>query len=362
MIRIARIIFIFAVVFIYCGELKVNAVENSIEIEYSDRLEDVLNEYDIDFEADNIPDVTFSGLAKKVAIRTGVSKEKIFNLLGMIIIVTVISAVLNNAGSGIMNRSADIYSAVCTLTAASVISPSIFNAFSQSLEAVKLSGGFISAFIPVFAGITAVSGGIITAGVYDVSVLVASELILQLSASLMMPILSALTMLSVTGSVFKETDMSGIVQLIRKTITWLLTASMLLFTGFVTLKCSLAGKTDGAASKTVRFMISGLVPVVGGAVTDAYSTVRSSLDIIRGTVGISGCFAIVLILLPPVLHIILFRVVMWTGAACAELLGEESLSKLLKSFDSALALAQSVLICYGVMFLLCTAILLGNVG
>ncbi|MBR5682339.1 MAG: hypothetical protein IKW96_03520 [Ruminococcus sp.] len=362
MIRIAKLLLIIAVIFCFCGELKVYAVENSPEDEYNHQLDEVLSEYDIDLGSEEIKDVTFSGIMEKAAEKTGVSRENVLGLLGTVIVVALVSAVLKSAGSGFINDSPELYSAVCNITAAAVIMPPVFSTFSRTLEAVKLGGGFLTAFIPVFAGITAVSGGIATAGVYDVAVLAASELILQLSGSFLMPLLSASAMLSVTGSVFKGADMSGMVQLIKKTVTWLLTSSMLLFTGFVTLKCTLAGKADGAASKTVRFMISGLVPVVGGAVTDAYATVRSSFEVIRGTVGTAGCFAIILIMLPPVIQIMIFRLVMWTGAAVAELFGEDSMSKLLKSFDSALAVAQSVLICYGLMFILCTAILLRNAG
>lgn len=362
MIRIAKFVLIFAVIFCFCGELNAYAIENSPETEYNRQLDEVLSEYGIDLGSDDIKDMTFSGIIEKIRNKTGVSKESVFSILGTIIVVVVVSAVLKSAGSGIMSDTSGIYSSVCTITAAAVIMPPVFSTFSRTLEAVKLCGGFMTAFIPVFAGITAVSGGITSAGVYDVAVLAASELILQLSGSFLMPLLSASAMLAVTGSVFNGSDLSGIVQLMKKTVTWLLTASMLLFTGFVTLKCTLAGKADGAASKTVRFMISGLVPVVGGAVNDAYSTVRSSFDVIRGTVGTAGCFAIILILLPPVIQIMIFRLVMWTGAASAELLGEESMSKLLRSLDYVLAIAQSVLICYGVMFVLCTSILLRNVG
>lgn len=360
--RIAKILFIALLVFSFCVETKVYALESSTEESYSEELDEVLSDYGIGLSSEEINEATFGGIAEKVAERSGVSKENVISMLGTLMIVTVISAVLKNTGKGILDSSSEVYSAVCTITAASVIAPPVFKAFSCTLEAVKLSGGFITAFIPVFAGITAVSGGIASAGVYDIAVLAASELILQLSGSFLMPLLSASAMLSVTGSVFTGQDLSDIVQLIRKTVTWLLTASMLLFTGFVTLKCTLAGKADGAASKTVRFMISGLVPVVGGAVNDAYSTVRSSLDVIRGTVGTAGCFAIILILLPPVVQIMIFRLVMWIGSASAELLGEGSMSKLLRSFDSALSVAQSVLICYGVMFILCTAVLMRNGG
>ena len=156
--------------------------------------------------------------------------------------------------------------------------------------------------------------------------------------------------------------MSGVVQLLKKVITWTMTITMTVFIGFVTLKCSLAGKTDGAATKAARFVISGSVPVVGGAVSDAYAAVRSSFDLIRGTVGTVGCIAVLLIVLPPVIQLMLFRFVMWIGAAAAELFSAEHMKKLLSSFDSALAIAQSVLACYGVMFVLCTGILMHTAG
>ena len=137
-----------------------------------------------------------------------------------------------------------------------------------------------------------------------------------------------------------------------------MTIAMTLFTGFVTLKCTLTAKADGAATKTAKFMMSGFVPIVGSAVSDAYSTVRSSFDVIGGTVGTAGVFAVILILLPPVVEIVIFRFVMWIGAAAAEMFSSAALSKLLKGFDSGLAIAQSVLICYGLMFVLSTAILM----
>ena len=134
------------------------------------------------------------------------------------------------------------------------------------------------------------------------------------------------------------------------------------FTGFVTFKCTLAGKADGAATKTTRMVISGIVPVVGGAVSDAYATVRSSFDIVRGTVGTGGCIAVVLIILPPVIQVLAVRLVMWIGSAAAELFEEKAMQKLLDSLDSGLAIAQSVLVCYGVMFVICTGILMQTVG
>ena len=136
---------------------------------------------------------------------------------------------------------------------------------------------------------------------------------------------------------------------------------MTLFSGFVTLKCTLAGKADGAAAKTAKFVISGSIPIVGGAVSDAYSSVRGSFDVIVSTAGIAGTLAVVLIMLPPVIEIIIFRAVIWIGTSAAELFSAAPLAKLLKGLDSGLAIAQSVLVSYMVIFVICTAMVMQSV-
>ena len=324
---------------------------NDIEIEYNDQIDVVMDEYDIGIKAEEAKEVTISGMTDKIISKTDFSKRKAINLLVTIILVTVLTAILKTAGSGLIKNSA-----------AAVIAPELSRIFINGVNAVKLSGGFISAFIPVYAGITAVSGGAVTAGVYDITVLTASELIVNLSCSFLMPLLSAATLLSVTGSVCGNANFSGTVNIIKKAVTWLLTSAMLLFTGYTNLKCTLAGKADGAATKTARFIISGLVPVIGGAVSDAYTTVRSSLLVIQGTAGAAGNIAVILIIMPVLLQIVVFRLIMCAGAAVSDIFDEGGMTKLLRSFDSTLAIIQSVLVCYGMMFILCTAALMKNTG
>ena len=212
-------------------------------------------------------------------------------------------------------------------------------------------------FVPVFAGITIASGGIASGGIYNMMILGASELFAGLTDSFLMPILSVTAVLAVSGSVFPNVSVESIVKLIKKLITWGMTVAMTLFTGFTTMKCTLAAKTDGAAAKTAKFIISGFVPIVGGAVSDAYSTVRGSFDVIRSTVGTAGNIAILIFVVPPLIELLVFRGVMWIGTAAAELLSADSLVRLMKGIDSGLAIAQSVLVCYSVMLILCTGIL-----
>ncbi|MCR5599374.1 MAG: stage III sporulation protein AE [Ruminococcus sp.] len=355
-----KVLIITILLLVFVCPLRASAEETGAEV--IERFDEILDDSEAGYSYSEVSGITFGSLVEKLRERVPDGGRQPLKLLGSILLVTVLCALVRSTGGSFINNADSIFNSVGALAAVMLILPHLLELFGRAVRAVELSGSFVAVFIPVFAGITAASGGLAAAGVYDISLLAASELIVQLSAGYLMPIVSASTVLSVTGSVFTKSDLSGIVRLIKKLITWGMTIVMTLFTGFLTLKCTLAGKMDGAATKTARLVISGFVPVVGGAVSDAYATVRSSFDIVRGTVGTGGCIAIVLLLLPTVVQILLMRVVMWTGSAAAELLGENSMKKLLGSLDSGLAIAQSVLVCYGVMFVLCTGIMMRSAG
>ena len=336
--------------------------DDSAEDRIRSEIDGALGDHGTGITYDGINDIGFAQLAGMIADKADLPVRSIVSLAGTVVLVTVLSALLKSMGSNLVKGSSDMCGIVCTLTAAAVMIQPVSRAFENTLEAVRLCGDFVTVFIPVFAGITAASGGVLSAGVYDAALLAVSELIVQLTGGLLMPLLTAATMLSAAGSFFSGADLAGTVRLMKKAVTWGMTTAMLLFTGFVTLKCTLAGKADGAASKTARFVISGMVPLVGGAVSDAYATVRSSFDIIRGTAGTAGCFAVAVILLPPLVQIVMFRGVMWIGSAAAGLFDESGASKLFEAFDSALSIAQSVLVCYGMIFVLCTAVIMRSGG
>lgn len=255
-----------------------------------------------------------------------------------------------------------IYDMVCGISAAAAVLPTLTAVYEDSFTAVSRTGGFISVYVPVFAGLTAAVGALASAGTYNVFLLFISELFVSTADKLIMPVITVITALAVTGSVFSDISLEKLSEALKKVILRLMTSAMTLFTGFVTMKCTIAAKAEGAASKTVKMAVSGAVPIVGGAVSDAFSTVCGSFDVIRCSVGAAGTYAVILIMLPPLLEIVVFRITMWLASAAAELFSASAAAKLLSALDSGLAIAQSLLVCYMVMFVLCTGVLLSCCG
>lgn len=330
--------------------------------EIQSELEDMLADYDIDWKYEDIGNIDLTDLKEEIS---NAVKERIIapiRLLVILITVIIFSSFVRGLNNGFLSKSSKMGDMICSLTAAAAILPGLLTAFDHTLNAVSRLSGFMLVFVPVFAGITIASGGAIAGGTYNVLIITASCTFASAADSFFMPVLSIIAALSISGSVFPEHSVDAVITLIKKIVTWSITLFMTFFTGFIGLRTTLAAKTDGAGAKTIKYMISGFVPIVGGAVSDAYSTVKGSFELIASTVGTAGCFAIAVIILPPIIELISFRVVIWISSAAAELFSADPIVKLLKGIDSGLAIAQCVLICYSVMLLICTGIMLMNIS
>lgn len=358
--RILTIVFIPFILLFSAAPMNVSAEYEAEQSEIADEVDDILSDYDLDWSIGDISGMTFGELWNRIIDSVSDRLSAPVRLLGTLLAVIVFSAAVKGLGEGFFMKrnNAGLYNMVCVLTAVTAITPPLFVVYENALNAVERTGGFMLVFVPIFAGITIACGGTLSGGVYSMMILGASELFTALTNRYLMPILGASAVLAVSGSVFPNVSVDGIVKLIKKIITWAMTVSMTLFTGFTAMKCTLAAKTDGVAVKTAKYIISGFVPIVGGAVSDAYTTVKGSFDVMRSTVGTAGNIAIILFILPPVIEVLIFRGVMWIGTSAAELLSAEPLVRLMKAIDGSLAIVQSILICYSIMLIICTGILI----
>ena len=347
------------VMFFLCAPVTAHADEaDDLHSEMSQEIDDVLESFDLGISVDSVSDLSFTELCIVLKEKTLCRLEAPVHLLMMLLVVIVLTASMKSiAGGALTGTSGELYSMVSVLSAVAVTEPQLLEVYSGMLEDITLCGDFILVFIPVFSAIAAICGGLTSAGAYHMLMLGASEMIVQLSDTYLLPLLGTFTALAAAGSVFPENSLESVASMLKKLSTWVITLTMTLFTGFLTLKCSITSKADTAVTKTVKMVVSGAVPIVGGAVSDAFGSVRGSFEVLFSTAGGAGIVGISLIVLPKIIEIFAYRAVMWVGSAAAEIFSADAPAKLLKSFDSALAVAQCVLICYLLMFVVSSAIL-----
>ena len=225
-------------------------------------------------------------------------------LVGMCVISSVLSALKESVCSSGLKYVIEFASVLCIASAVFSYIKELFADFSAFSEQVTK---FMTVMVPAMSALM-LSCGEITASATFGSILAAAVGILEvLCTSLLVPLISALISITVTSSMCCEVDISGFSKLIKNVIVYIMSAAMIVLTSIMTFQTVIAKSADTAAVKGVKFVLGNAIPLIGGALADAMTTVASSIGMIRAATGIGGAIVICVIFALPVVKMILWK-------------------------------------------------------
>ena len=282
-------------------------------------------------------------------------------MLASVIAVVILCSVTESMHDG-GNALAGTFNTVGVLACSGMICTSFALIMESSKTAINALSAFLTVYIPTFAGIMAASGQTATATAYSATITVASQLVTQLFSALIFPLASCIMGISIAGAINPDLRINSIADAARRLIYWGLGLLMAVFTGLLSVQSFVAAAADSVSMRAVKFTVAGAVPIVGGAVAEALQTVKSSMTLLKSTTGSFGIIASVTVMLPVVLSVILFRIALLISTAISDSFGTVRLSVLLRSGESVLAIVIAVLVCFWLLAIISTALMLAISG
>ncbi len=341
----------------YNGQVESSGAEDilsELDSETKERLGELGIE-DVNFSS--LFDVSFSKIfsfVKKAAEGKLESPLKsLMKLLSVIILIAVCESFMpdDDKMKNVINMAAVLFSVTV------IISP-LYDAMESAVSSVGVCADFMKSLIPVLVGIVSASGNPSLAVSFQSCAFAAAEAISALGKNYVVPIVGAVTALDLTGSLMPSMKLSGITELVKKTVIQTLSFTATLYVSFLGIKGALANAADTVASKGIKLVISSAVPIVGGAVSEAYSGIIGSLVLVRSTVGIFGIIVIAVITVPSMLQLLFWIFALKLGAAAGEVFSLGGVSSLLKALSCAITLLNVVILFGAVLFIISLALLL----
>ncbi len=341
----------------YSGQVESSGAQDvlsGLDSETKERLGELGIE-DVDFTS--LFDVSFSKIfsfVKKAAEGKLESPLKsLMKLLSVIILIAVCESFMpdDDKMKNVINMAAVLFSVTV------IISP-LYDAMESAVSSVGVCADFMKSLIPVLVGIVSASGNPSLAVSFQSCAFAAAEVISALGKNYIVPIVGAVTALDLTGSLMPSMKLSGITELVKKTVIQTLSFTATLYVSFLGIKGALANAADTVASKGIKLVISSAVPIVGGAVSEAYSGIIGSLVLVRSTVGIFGIIVIAVITVPSMLQLLFWIFALKLGAAAGEVFSLGGVSSLLKALSCAITLLNVVILFGAVLFIISLALLL----
>ncbi len=277
------------------------------------------------------------------------------SILGVILLCSVIGGFKE----GFLDKSlGGVFSTVSVLCiVASVVAP-VIHCIDKASRAIYDCSNFMLSFVPVLSGIMAVSGQPTAASTYNMFLFAASEVTAQIAANTVVPLLGIFLAFCVVSGISPHINLSATAQFVKSIATWVLGFIVTAFVALLSIQTMVSTGVDNVAVKAGKFIIGSFVPVVGGALADAMTSVGGCLMLLKSVVGVFGILASAVIFLPVLLESLVWLVTLKAAAALSDIFDIKPIGEVLKGFATAISLLVTVILCFAVLIIVATTITL----
>lgn len=201
--------------------------------------------------------------------------------------------------------------------------------------------------LPVMTAALAAQGGITSSGALYVGTTVFDTLLTVGISSILIPLVYCFLALSVASCAAGQAVLEKLCGFVKWLCTWLLKTSLYIFTAFLGITGVISGTADVAALKATKLTMSGMIPVVGGILSDASEAVLVGAGVMKTAAGTYGMLVIIAIWITPFIQIGVRYLLLKLSAAVCNVFGMKRISALVGAFSDAmgLLLAMTSAIC-----------------
>lgn len=204
----------------------------------------------------------------------------------------------------------------------------------------------VNGMIPLTALLYAMGGNVTTAVIGNAGFMMFLNLCENFCTAALKSAVGICTALAICSAFTPSLNFTAISNFVKRIYTFSLGFLMLLLSFSLSIQTALTASADSVAMRGAKMLAGSAIPVVGGSVGETLKTVSSSVVFLKNTVGAGGIVLLVLLLLPTLLSLILYRLSLIAASSCADFLGCTRESKLLSSFVTVYGyLLASVSIC-----------------
>ena len=276
------------------------------------------------------------------------------SLIGVIMLVSIAGLI-----PGARLKTAEFVGAVGIGTILLQSTNTLIRLGSHTIEEISAYGKLL---LPVMTSAMAAQGGITASTALYAGTALFDAVLTSLLTRLLNPMVYIFLVLSTANAALGEDLLKKMADFVKWLSVWILKTILYVFTGYMGITGVISGTTDAAALKAARLTISGVVPVVGGILSDASEALLVSAGMVRNAAGIYGILAIGAVFLTPFLrigcHYLLLRL---TGTVCA-VFGVKRCSDLISRFSAAMGLELAMTGSVCLLQLISTVCFLRGVG
>lgn len=239
--------------------------------------------------------------------------------------------------------SADYISIAGVCAVAMLFMGSIDGMVYETVDALQQIESYSKAAFPAIFTAAAAGGAVIGSSARYAALCLGLDIIMSTARSIIVPLIYCSLALSLCKGLFDNALVKSLHHFIKWLTGIILTAMTLVFSAYISITGAISSSADVLAVKTARTVISNALPVVGGMISDAASTVLSAANMIKTSAGALSLVAVCALCAGPFVELSLRMFIMKLAASACEMLPCGRLSGFINDIASALAVLLGLL-------------------
>lgn len=254
---------------------------------------------------------------------------------GFLLIITAMTiAYISNLSSSI-KRTAEL---IAIIFSATVLLSSAHSMIRLGTDTIHQMDDYGKLLLPIMTTALASGGAVTTsAGLYGATAIFSAAFTSVIS-NIFIPMLYIFIALCIANRALSDNILAGFEKFIKWLMTWLLKVILYFFTGFIAVTGVVSGSADAMTIKATKITVSGMIPVVGGIISDASEAILVGAGVMKNAAGIYGIFAFLAICISPILKITVHFMILKISAALCSLFGLPGQCGLIDDFSQAMSM------------------------
>ncbi len=324
-----------------------------------EQVKEYINENNITPDGSGITDLSLKDIIDSVIKLISDNIKQPLTMFGALMGIIMLTAIFGSLGDFKNNSSVtQVFSIAASLTSTIIICSYLSLASENVDGAISSASNFMLTYIPVLAGVIAIGGHASAAAIFSSVMMVSIQILTQITANVLFPLTSCLLGISAAGGINSDLKIDKLGDGLKKLIVWGLGFIMTIFIGFLTLQSSIAASADSVTLRAARFAVSNGVPFVGGAVSDALATVKTSVELLKSGIGGFGVVIGCCVLAPVLIKVLCYRFFLFLAGTVSDIFGTDDAGRMIKCGENVLSIIISMIVCMFLFITISTALML----
>lgn len=279
-----------------------------------------------------------------------------------VLLFVVLSSFMQSFSNKSDNTLTETYSTISALVITTVLLSKLTHTIASCVSSVSVAGDFIYAFVPVFCMIMVASGSGAVGFSTNTLLLTLSQGMSFLASNVFMPCVNCFLALGICSSLRYELHLTKLISTLKRIITTCISFLCGVFVSVLSIKTAVASRADMLGLRSIRFAVNSVVPVIGSSISEGLLSIQAYSSLIKSSVGVVGIVAVLLVFLPSLIEITVWRIALSFCSIVSDVFGDNSVSLVLCAFREALLLANVILILSMVITVISIGILVAAGG